>query len=160
MNIEIEQILTQIVAFLLMLWVLKRFAWKPFLEILHHRTDTIRSEFASIEHKQQEVQEMSDLYAKKLQGAQEEARRIIQEAIHESRLIAQNIQRDAQHQAKEMIQHAQEAAHQELNKAKGELRQEIITLSTALFEKLVRKKLDPKENQRLLDELLDEVKLS
>ncbi len=49
MNIEISQVITQIIGFLITVWLLKRFAWKPLLSMMDERRQKIKDEFQRIE---------------------------------------------------------------------------------------------------------------
>lgn len=53
MEVEVGQVVSQIIAFLILLAVLKRFAWGPLLQLLEEREERIRSEFDTIaKHKE------------------------------------------------------------------------------------------------------------
>ncbi|MFA6915839.1 MAG: F0F1 ATP synthase subunit B [Parachlamydiales bacterium] len=159
MSFSIEHIITQIIAFILMLYVLKRFAWKPLLKILDDRTEKIRKSFVLIEEQKLEVNELAQLYENKILNIKEEGRVIIQEAVKQGREIADDIQHDAQNNAKEILKKAHEEVQRELVKARIELKNEIINTSTAIFEKLAHTKLNQAENEKLVSKLMDEVEL-
>ena len=58
MNFHIAQILTQIIGFLVALWILKRYAWKPLLGILDERRAKISGELDTIEQEKGRVEEL------------------------------------------------------------------------------------------------------
>ena len=51
LKIEIPQLITHIIGFLIALWILKRYAWKPLLALLDERRERIKNGFAEIENK-------------------------------------------------------------------------------------------------------------
>src|SRR5947199_59849 len=102
MNIELSQILSQIIAFLITLWILKKFAWKPLMGVMDERRNKIKSEFDYIENQKTEVKKLADEYEERLANADAKARIKIQEAIDEGRKISQEIQDESHNQAKEI----------------------------------------------------------
>lgn len=159
MTFSLEHIITQIIAFVLMLYVLKRFAWKPLLKILDERTEKIKDSFIEIEERKMEVEELAELYENKILNIKEEGRVIIQDAVKQSRQIAEDIQLDAQNNAKEIVKKAHEEVQRELVKARIELKNDIVNTSSAIFEKLAHQKLNPEENEKLINRFMDEVDL-
>lgn len=53
LDLDLGQIIVQIIGFLAMLWILKRYGWKPLLDLLDARRQKIQSEFDSIEEKKE-----------------------------------------------------------------------------------------------------------
>ena len=83
MDIQLGQVFTQIVAFLIMLWVLKLFAWKPVLEVLEERKAKIAGEFKALETKQKEADDLKAEWQKRIKGIDHEARIKIQDAVNQ-----------------------------------------------------------------------------
>lgn len=159
MEFEVKQVITQILAFLLMLWILKRYAWKPILGTLDARTQRIQKSFDDIEAQKEEVQKLDLAYKQKLHDIDDERHTIIGEAVKEGRKIAHEIQVEAQRQAKETLVKAHEEASREAEDMKAELKQSVVKLSFDLFEKLARTKISPEDQKKLNDELIKEADL-
>ena len=70
MNLEIGQIIAQIVAFLVTLWILQRYAWNPLLKLMDERRANIRGEFEQIEAAKKEIETLRASYEQKISGAQ------------------------------------------------------------------------------------------
>ncbi len=157
MSFELKQIITQIFAFLLMLWILKRYVWKPLLSLLDERTRTIQAQFQEIAKKNAEASLRKQEYEQKINAIENEGQQIIQKAVKESQKIASDIQIESQKKAHEVILKAQEQANREVIKAKTELRHEMINTSFVALEKIVRTKLSQQERDRFARELIDEV---
>lgn len=81
MDIEIGQIVAQIFAFLIMLAILKRFAWKPLLKLMDERRERIINEFAAIEKQKQEVNGIKKSYLDKLDHMESLAKKMGQELL-------------------------------------------------------------------------------
>jgi F-type H+-transporting ATPase subunit b len=159
MSIEINQVIIQIIAFLIMLWVLKKFGWKPLLDMLQERQKKIQSEFDGIQLQKDEIKKLSDEYQDKLKSIESEARRKIQEAIQEGRLIALEIQEEAQGNARELLSKARSEVSNEVAKAKNQLKNELVNMSFSIAEKLIQEKLNDSKHKQLVTELIDEAGL-
>lgn len=158
MSFELKQIITQIIAFLIMLWVLKRYMWKPLMELMDERTHKIQATFKEIEEKNRQADLRKAEYEKKISAIKDEGQVIIQNAVKEARTIAQNLEVSAQQKAHEILNRAQEQAKIDLAKAKIELKKEIVDLSFHALEKLVRITLTPEDRERFALDLMHEVK--
>lgn len=155
MHIEIAQIFTQIVSFLVVLWVLSKFAWKPLLKILDDREKKIRSEFDQIEQEKKEAAELVAEYQNKLAFADQEVKEIIRKGHEAGQLVAQEIENKAHAEAKKIISHTQEELKKEVLKAKSELKTELVDMALTATEKLMKKQMDEKEQKRLLNHLIE-----
>src|SRR4051794_40652995 len=111
MDLDTKQIISQIIAFLIMLWILKRFAWKPLLQIMEERRQHIKAEFEAIDQQKLDIKKLQAEYAATLKGIDAEARARLQEGVNEGRKIAQEIQQSARLQSQEIIK----KAHDEIN---------------------------------------------
>ncbi|MGZ3633771.1 MAG: F0F1 ATP synthase subunit B family protein, partial [Parachlamydiaceae bacterium] len=56
MKIQIGQVISQIIAFLLMLWILSRYAWKPILNTMEERRHKIQSDSDAIEDQRKQAE--------------------------------------------------------------------------------------------------------
>ena len=138
MNVSIQEILTQAFGFLVLLFILKRLAWKPILELLETRRAKIASGLEEIEHSKQDLANLKVDYDKRLSLIEEEARAKLQEAIQEGKKMAREIQDSARNQAKELLLKTKEDIELEAAKARVTLRKEIVNLAFAATEKLVK----------------------
>lgn len=158
MNLDISQILIQIIAFLVMLWVLKKFGWKPLLSLLDERRQKIQSEFESIDAQKEDIKKLVDEYRGKLNEIDVEARHKIQEAVVQGQKIAAEIQEQAQTNAKVLISKARAEVDKQLIKVKGELKNEMVNMTIAVAEKILREKLDDSKDKKLITEFVEEAK--
>ena len=156
MHLEIGQILSQIIAFLFTFWILKRYAWKPILNILDARRDKIKSEFELIENKKADLDELSNRYHAKLRDIDAEARSRLQEAIDEGREISTHLQNEARHQAKLIIDRAHTTIEKEIIKAKIQLKNEVVNMTILASEKLIRENLSDEKQKQLVEHFVKE----
>ena len=80
-NIHLPEVVVQLVAFLIVFGVLKKFAWKPLLSIIRSRRERFESEWGGIEKTKQDIAALQKDYQSHLQKIEEEARAKLQEAI-------------------------------------------------------------------------------
>lgn len=156
MNIEIGQIITQIISFLIMFWVLKRFAWKPLLASLEERKQRVQAEFDEIEKQKNDISKLSDEYQNKLNEIDTLAASKTKEAIEEGREIAVAIKEEAAAQSRALIAKAHSDIEKEVYKAKSELKNEIVNISTSIAEKLMKRQIDKEAQKEILNNVIKE----
>ena len=152
-----NEIVAQIISFLLLLTLLRIFAWKKLLKLLDDRRARIASEFKRIEDAQAAVERMKSDYDKKLADIEAESRAKIQEAIAEGKKDSQEIRENARQEARTILDKAQENIENEVAKAKHELKQKIIELTLGTTEKLLKEKLTDDRDRKLASDFLDEL---
>ena len=157
LRIDLQQILSQAVSFLILLWLLKRFAWKPLLAILDQRRARIEEEFRKIAHSKTELAHLQEEYSQRLAKINEEARVKIQQAILEGKQIAIEVQEQARAQAQGVMTKAKETVELELAKAKVTLRDQVAAMTMEAVERVLQQKLDAKTDRHVVDTVLDEL---
>lgn len=156
MNIEIQQILTQALGFLILLFILKKIAWKPLLSLLDERREKISSEFQSIERTKSELSRLEQDYKSRLADIDAQARQRIQEAISEGKRVSVEIQEKAREEANNILNKAKENIELEIAKARVELRNQVATLAIRAAEKVIKEALTEERHKRLVTEFIDE----
>ena len=157
MNLVWQQVLTQIVGFLVVLWVLKRFAWKPILTLLEERRQKIKAEFDSAAGRKEEANQLFASYEAKLAEIDAAARAKIQEAVSEAQKIAADIKEEARKEGRELVVRSQAEIAREISKAKVQLKEDMVAISLTATEKIIFQKLDEPGHRRLIDEYLSRV---
>lgn len=155
--IDIRQVVTQIIGFLLMLWLLRKYAWGPLLTVLEARRNRIAGDFKEAERKKTEAQELKTRYEIELRGIDAQARQRLQEAVAEGQRVAGEIKTQAQADAQSRLERAQEDIMREREKAKELLKEQVVALSMRTAEKILRQKLDDPTQRKLVGEFVDEV---
>ena len=156
MNFEIGQVLTQIVAFLLVVWVLKKFAWKPLLAVMEERKNKIKSEFDSIEEQKEKAQILLEEYQEKLRNIESEARARIQEAVAEGRKISQEIQTEARRQAQEILAKTKSEIEREIAQAKIQLKNDLVNMTIAATQKIIQAELNQERHKKLIADFVEQ----
>jgi F-type H+-transporting ATPase subunit b len=152
-----NEIVAQVISFLLLLALLRIFAWNKLLKLLDDRRERITSEFKRIEDAQAAVEKLKSGYDKKLADIEAESRAKIQEAIAEGRKVSQEIRESARQEARSALDKAQENIENEIAKAKQELKQKVVELTLGTTEKLIKEKLTGEKDRKLASDFLDEL---
>lgn len=158
MDLEIGQIVSQIIAFLIMLWVMKRFAWKPLLGVMEERRQKIQAEFDYISDQKNEIQKLIDDYHKKLDDLEGQGKVIIQKAISEGRNLAKDIQKEAHENAEVIVKKAQQEVDIQIAKAKVQLKTELVDMIIGISQKVIKEDLDNEKQKKLVSAFIDEAK--
>lgn len=153
----LPEIFTQLLAFWIAFWVLKKFAFKPILQTIDGRRKKIEDTFAGLEKDRLSLAELEKEYRLKLDRIEEEARARIQEAAGLGTALARDIQEQARQDARKMIERAESEIEQDLAKARLSMRDEIVELSSLMTEKVLEEKIDPQEHRRLVDKFIKEL---
>ena len=156
MNLEIQQILTQAIGFLVLLFILKKIAWKPLLSLLDERREKISSEFRNIEQTKSELSRLEQDYKARLAEIEAQARQKIQEAIAEGQRIAVEVQEKAREEGKNILNKAKDNIELEIAKARVELRNQVASLAIRAAEKVIKEELTEERHKRLVTEFIDE----
>jgi len=157
MGLEIGQIVTQIIGFLIAVFLLKKFAWKPLLSILEQRRSKIKSEFDNIDKEKQKVADLLSDYQTKLKEIDSLARVKIQEAAREGQKLANEIKENARKESKEILTKAREEIQRDVDKAKVQLKNDLVNMTMRVAEKLITEKLDEEKDKKLIAEFINEV---
>lgn len=159
MSLDFSQVLIQIIAFLIMLWVLKRFGWKPLLDILNERKKKIQSEFDSIATQKDDIKKLTQEYHDKLNDLEAKSRAKIQEAIMHGQKIALEMQEEAQSNVKAILFKARKDIEKEIGKVKNQLKNEMVNTAITISEKILQQKIDKLEHEKLITEFIEEAEL-
>lgn len=155
--IDLRQVLTQIFGFLLMLWILRKYAWGPVLGMLEKRREAIAGEFRDADRRKAEADQLKARYEQELRGIEAQARLRLQEAMAEGQRVAAEIKTQAGKDAQARLAQAEDDIAREREKAKELLKEQTISLALRGAEKILREKLDDPHQRKLVGEFIDEV---
>ncbi len=153
----IPEILTQLLAFLIVLCILKRFAFRPILAVIDQRRKVIEDSFSDIDRKKRDLENLEKDYRQRLEHIEEAARAKIQEAANAGLALSKDIQEKARLDSEKLIERAKAEIEQDLGRARLSMRDEIVELSSLMAEKILEEKMNPKEHERLVDKFIKEL---
>ena len=155
--IDFRLVVTQALGFIILLWALNQWAFRPILNMLEARRAKIAAEFAAAERAQAEANEQKSRYEQELRGIEAKARQRLTEAVAEGQKVAGEIRQQAQAEAASRLERAQDDIARENEKAKERIKQQMIDLALHSAEKILRQKLDEPAQRRMAGEFIDEV---
>jgi F-type H+-transporting ATPase subunit b len=149
-----NEIIAQVISFLILLFLLRAFAWKKVLKLLDDRKEKISLELQEIEEAKQEITGLKADYEAKLSSIEQVTAAKIQEAIAEGKMVQEEIRKRANENAQEIIENAKKNIKYELAQAKEELKNDIIDLTIGATEHIIREKLTGEDDKKLINEFL------
>jgi F-type H+-transporting ATPase subunit b len=155
MNIEIAQVITHIIGFLITVWLLKRYAWKLLWEKMEERKNRIKDDFRRIDEEKAKAAQLHAEYEEKLKNIEQERRQKINEAIAEANRYGSDIKAQAQDEARQIVARTAEQLEHDIARAKVELKEEMISITLTAAEKILHEKLDEKKERMLIDRFID-----
>ena len=157
LQLDLQQIASQSLSFLLLIWVMRRFAWRPILGALDARRARIEQGFREIADGKAQLERLQQELAQRLAKIDDEARLKIQQAILEGKRVAIEVQEDARAQAQAILSKAQDTIEREVAKAKVTLRNEIADMTVDAVERLLRQRCDDAADRKLIASIIDEL---
>ncbi|MDT0558091.1 F0F1 ATP synthase subunit B [Ichthyenterobacterium sp. W332] len=150
-----------LITFLVLLFILRKFAWKPILGAVSDREEGIKDALASAEKARQEMENLTADNERILQEARAEREAMLKDARELKNKIVADAKEEAQTQASKMIEQAQAAIESEKKAAMAELKSHVAGLSLDIAEKVVRDELSNKDKQlKLVEDMLGEATLN
>ena len=142
-----------IVIFILLLLILKKFAWKPILKAVDDRNNSIKDALSSAEKAKEEMEQLSADNDKILTEARMERDSIIKEAREIKEKTISEAKSKATKEAEKIIIDAKQQIKNEQMKAMIELKNEIADISIQMAEKILKTELkDAKSQKKLIEE--------
>jgi len=151
----------QAVVFILLLLLLRKFAWKPILNAVNEREEGIKNALDSAEKAKLEMANLQADNQKLLQEARAEREAMMKEAREIKAKMISDAKEEAQAEANKTIANAQVAIEGEKKAAIAELKQTVASLSVEIAEKVVKHELSDKSKQlELVDTMLKDANLN
>jgi F-type H+-transporting ATPase subunit b len=152
-----NEVVAQIISFLILFLLLRALAWKRVLRILDERRQRIASEFKKIEDAKSEVARLKSEYEVRLGEIEKAARVRMQEVLDEGERLAQEVKENAQREAGRIIENAKQEARREVVKAKEELKDEIVDLVLDATGRLLEEKMTDERDKQMARDFIDRI---
>ncbi|MEC4048229.1 F0F1 ATP synthase subunit B [Flavobacterium sp. SUN046] len=151
----------QTILFLALVFLLKKFAWKPILDAVNEREEGIKNALQSAENAKKEMQNLKSDNEKLLADARSERDAMMKEAREIKDKMINDAKAEAQAQGQKLIDQAKAAITSEKNAAMADLKNQVSSLSLEIAEKLLKAELSNKDSQtKLVEKMLDDAKLN
>lgn len=150
----------QSLIFIGLLFMLRKFAWKPILDAVNDRETSIKDALASAEAARDEMKNLQSDNQRILKKARAEKESLLKEARATRSELINNAKEEAKEEAQKILSQAQNAIQSEKRAAVKELKEQVGSIAMEIAEKVLQKELENKDRQlELVDQLLQDTKL-
>lgn len=155
--IQLPMLITQILGFLILLWVLRKFLWGPMLGMLEARRQKVATDIHDAEKLKQDAERLKAEYEEQLRTIEAQARERIQQAVAEGQKVADEMRAHAREEAQAITAKAKADLDMEYKKARAQLRNDVVGLTLGATERLLGETVDDDRHRKLVDRFLDEL---
>ncbi|GGD92727.1 F0F1 ATP synthase subunit B [Paenibacillus nasutitermitis] len=152
-----ESTVFTIIAFLLLLWLLSKYALGPLMGVMEQRRQLVQDQMKTAEESRLQASQQLEEQKQALQQARKEAYDIIEQSKLTSTKQADDIMQSAKAEATRLKNEAVSDIEVEKNKAIAALRSQVGGMSVMIASKIIEKQIDEKSQEQLVDQYLKEV---
>lgn len=149
------------VSFIILYFILAKYAWKPILGAVNDREKSIKDALSAAEKAKEEMANLKSDNEKILNEAKLQREALLKDARDIKSKIISDAQNEATEKANKLIEAAKIAIDNEKSAAMKELKNTVVDLSLNIAEKLLSKELDNKDKQiKNIKDIIDKSKLN
>ncbi|MGH2316931.1 F0F1 ATP synthase subunit B [Planococcus sp. 4-30] len=152
--LNIGDILATLVIFILLMLLLKKFAWGPLMGVMQQREDLIKSEIETAENSRLESQKLLEEQRSLLKDARTQAQEIVENAKKQGDVSREEIITTARAESGRMKEAAVQEIANERDKAISAVREEVVALSLLAATKVLEKEISEEDNRQLINETI------
>jgi F-type H+-transporting ATPase subunit b len=146
-----------VITFIVLLFILKRVAWKPILAALDKRENDIKESLAQAEKAKDEAKMILEENQANLAKAEEESKKIIEQSRSYAESLKEQLMRESKEQAKKIVDEASSEIQRKKDAAFEELKGQIAEIAIGAAEKIIRESLDAQKSKQVIDKYLNDV---
>ena len=152
-----NEIVAQLVNFLILFFLLRALGWKKILAFLDERRNKVSAEFDLIAQQKQELVGLRSELEKQMKNIEASAADRIAKAVKEAKDIAEDIKKDARSEAQRIVEQANSGVRFEANKIKGELKDKIVDMVVAASERVLAEKMTFEMDRKIVENFIVEL---
>ncbi|MGN7175479.1 ATP synthase F0 subunit B [Paenibacillus sp. FSL R5-0490] len=149
-------ILYQLVMFIILLALLKKFAWGPLMGIMQQREEHIASEIQAAEESRTEAKKLLEEQRSLLKEARTEAQGLIENAKKQGDVQREEIVAAARTESERIKESAKLEIEQQKEQAVAAIREQVASLSVLIASKVIEKELSAADQEKLINEYIQE----
>jgi len=147
--------------FIVLIFLLKKYAWKPILNAVNEREESIENALKSAQRAREELKGLEADNEKVLKEARAERDRIVKEAREMKEAMVAEAKEQATNEAAKLVGAAKAQIENEKNAAVIELKNQVAQLSVDMAESILRRELADSDAQKtLVNDMIKEVKIN
>ncbi|WP_339226523.1 F0F1 ATP synthase subunit B [Oceanobacillus sp. FSL K6-2867] len=156
-GLRVGDMLVQLFFFIVLLALLKKFAWGPLMNMMEKREEYVAGEIEAAEKSRLEAEKASKEAAAQLNQVREEAQKMIEDAKAAGVRQEQDIVEAARKEADRLIQAAQADIQNEKERALQALQDKVASLSVLIASKVIEKEISAQDQEKLINDYIKEV---
>lgn len=156
-GLRVGDMVVMLVFFLLLLVLLRKFAWGPLMGVMEEREKYVANEIEVAEKNRREAEEAAAEATKQLNQTREEAQKMIEDARETAVEQEKNIVAVARQEADRLKTAAQADIENEKEKAVQALQDKVASLSVLIASKVIEKEINAQDQEQLINEFIKEV---
>ena len=149
-----------IVTFLVLLFLLQRFAWKPLLQALENRQEMIRQSLDDAEQAKTDLQKVQEESNRIVTKARVDADAIITASRADATKLQEELRAKARAEADGIVKNAERQIQQQTDRSLAQIREEAVDLSLGIASKLIQRNLAKEDNDALIEDALKQIQSS
>ena len=149
-----------IITFLVLLFLLAKFAWKPLLTALESRQDTIRKSLDDAQKAKEELERLQRESAEIIRKAHVDAQAIVGKGRTDAERLGEELRQKAREEADGIVKNAERQIQLETRRAVQEIRREAVDISVTIASKLLERHVSKEDNERLISDTLKQIENS
>lgn len=157
LSVDPGLIIWTIITFVILLFLLRKVAWKPILTMIDERESTIRDSLDQAEQARNEAEEKLQAYEQRLAEARKESRQIIAEGKESAEKIRDEIITEAQNQKQNMLADARRQIEAEREKAIQDIRDSVANIAIRAASKIIGRQLDEQAHVDIIERSLQDM---
>ena len=156
-SVNLWQIIISLLNLLILFLLFKKFLFKPVNNMLKKRQADIDERYASADKAIREAEENRLLWDEKIGTVKNETDNMIKKAQDSAKRQSETIVTKAKEQADGIIRQAELEAQLEMKKAEEDIKKEIVEVSTALTNKLLKREINAKDHRDFIDSFIEKI---
>lgn len=146
-----------IISFLILLVILRKWAWGPIVNALEKREQTIKGDLEGAREEREKAEQLRQEYQDNLDGARKESNQIVQDARRAAEEVKDSTIREAKDTARNTIEKAKQEIEAEKIRVSQELKTEVAALAAETVKQILKRGLTPEDQQRIITSGLEEL---
>lgn len=146
-----------LITFIILLFVLKKFAWKPILNALSERENLIKESLEKAEIAKNEAEKLIEENKANLDKAEEEGQKIIAQSREYAEKLKAQMLEESSVEAKKKIDKAKIEIERKNQEAFNQMKDQIASIAVEAAEKIIRENLDETKQKNLVNKYLDDL---
>jgi F-type H+-transporting ATPase subunit b len=150
-------VIFQLVMFIILLAIVKKFAWGPLMGMMKQREEFVANEIESAEKSRQEAAKFLEDQRVLLKEARTEAQELIENAKKQAEIQREDIIVSARSEAGRLKESAKLEIEQQKENAVAAIKEQVASLSVLIASKVIEKELSEKDQQKFINDYIQEV---